>query len=246
MFSELIKKQILSPNYSSRNGQKITKITIHHAAGVLSAETLAKIFLPTRRCASCNYCIGNEGDIIGVVPEEKRAWTSGSRWNDEQAITIEVSNCSGKPNWEIGEKAMKSLILLCADICRRHCIVPYFNGNKDASMTFHCMFQATECPGPYIKKNINEIIKRINNELCMEQKPEEPMKPEPVKPASDTSYKVKVTCNCLNIRKEPTTKAAVVGTITDKGVYTIVEKHGKWGKLKSGKGWIYLSYTKVV
>lgn len=240
MFSELITKEILSPNHSSREGQKITKITIHHAAGVISGESLANIFQNVRRQASCNYCIGKDGDIIGVVPEEERSWCSGSKWNDTQAITIEVSNCGGKPTWEISETVMKSLVLLCADICRRRCIVPYFNGTKDASMTFHYMFQATECPGPYIKKNVQYIIDSINNELCLKE--EKPKNENQEK----SSFLVKVTCNCLNIRKEPNTKSKIVGTITDKGTYTIIEKNGKWGKLKSGKGWIYLSYTKVV
>ena len=236
MFSELITKQILSPCYSDRNGQRITKITIHHAAGILTGEQLANIFKVERRCASCNYAIGKDGDIVGVVPEEKRAWTSGSRWNDEQAITIEVSNIKGKPGWEVSEASMNALIKLCADICRRYAIVPYFDTTKNASMTFHYMFQATECPGPYIKKNILEIIRRINNELCIKQEE---------KPASDEfkPYLVKVTCNCLNIRKEPSSKAKKVGEITDHGVYTIIEESSGWGRLKSGAGWICLTYT---
>ena len=241
MFSDLIKKEILSPNFSDRNGQKITKITIHHAAGILTGEQLANIFKVQRRCASCNYAIGKDGDIIGVVPEERRAWTSGSRWNDEQAITIEVSNIKGKPGWEVSDASMKALIKLCADICRRYCIVPYFNGTKDASMTFHYMFQATECPGPYIKKNVQYIIDSINNELCIkEEKPKEKPKNE------NQDFLVKVTCNCLNIRKYANAKSQKVGTITDHGVYTIIETDNGWGKLKSGLGWICLKYTKAV
>ncbi len=62
------------------------------------------------------------------------------------------------------------------------------------------------------------------------------------------SYKVKVTVAALNIRKNPGTQYAVTGTIRDKGVYTIVEEStdsngSKWGKLKSGKGWISLNYV---
>ena len=62
-------------------------------------------------------------------------------------------------------------------------------------------------------------------------------------------YMVKVTDPALNIRKEPTTDSAIVGCIKDKGSYTIVaEAFGKgaskWGKLKSGAGWISLDYTK--
>lgn len=239
MFSELITKEILSPNFSDRNGQRITKITIHHAAGVISGENLAKIFLVPRRCASCNYAIGKDGEIIGVVPEEKRSWCSGSRDNDEQAITIEVSNCGGKPTWEVSETVMKSLIKLCADICRRYCIVPYFNGTKEASMTFHYMFQATECPGPYIRNHVKDIVDQINNELCIKEE-------KPKNENQEKAMLVKVTCDELNIRSGPSAKYKKVGSITDKGTYTIVEVKGNWGRLKSGAGWICLKYVKGV
>lgn len=62
------------------------------------------------------------------------------------------------------------------------------------------------------------------------------------------SYKVKVTADVLNIRKGPGTNYGTNGVIRDKGVYTIVaESSGqgatKWGKLKSGAGWISLDYA---
>ena len=110
MFSDLTDKTIISPNKSSRNGKKITKITIHHAAGILTGEQIANIFLVPRRCASANYAIGKDGEVVGIVPEEERAWTSGNRENDEQAITIEVANIKGKPNWEISDASMQTLI----------------------------------------------------------------------------------------------------------------------------------------
>lgn len=64
-----------------------------------------------------------------------------------------------------------------------------------------------------------------------------------------TPYKVKVTDSALNIRKGAGTNYAVSGVIRDKGVYTIVDEANgtgatKWGKLKSGAGWISLDYTK--
>ena len=61
---------------------------------------------------------------------------------------------------------------------------------------------------------------------------------------TSTSYLVKVTANALNIRKGPGTNYAIVGCITDKGSYTIVEENNGWGKLKSDAGWINLNYTK--
>lgn len=64
-------------------------------------------------------------------------------------------------------------------------------------------------------------------------------------------YLIKVTAECLNIRKDAGTNFEIVGKIIDKGVYTITaEKTGAganlWGKLKSGLGWISLDYVKVV
>lgn len=57
------------------------------------------------------------------------------------------------------------------------------------------------------------------------------------------SFKVKVEIKDLNIRKGPGTDSASRGFITP-GVYTIVQTIGKWGRLKSGAGWIYLDYAK--
>lgn len=62
------------------------------------------------------------------------------------------------------------------------------------------------------------------------------------------SYSVKVATAALNIRKGAGMKHDIVGMITDKGVYVITEVSAdkKWGKLKSGEGWICLDYTKKI
>ena len=56
---------------------------------------------------------------------------------------------------------------------------------------------------------------------------------------------------CAELRKGPGTNYGTNGDIRDKGVYTIVaESDGpgasKWGKLKSGAGWISLDYAAKV
>ena len=63
---------------------------------------------------------------------------------------------------------------------------------------------------------------------------------------STCAYLVRVTANNLNIRAGAGTNYKVTGSIKDKGVYTIIETRGNWGKLKSGAGWICLDYTKRV
>ena len=59
-------------------------------------------------------------------------------------------------------------------------------------------------------------------------------------------YKVKITADVLNVREKASTGAKLVTQVKEGQVYTIVEKSNGWGKLKSGAGWIKLSYTKKV
>ena len=71
----------------------------------------------------------------------------------------------------------------------------------------------------------------------------------PAKTDTFTPYRVKVNTLVLNVRQKPTTDSAVTTQIRDQGVYTIVGKSNgkgasKWGKLKSGAGWISLDYAK--
>lgn len=164
--SSLVSYTRLSPNYNKRTQSKITKITIHHMAGNLSVEQCGSVFAKASRQASSNYGIGTDGRIALYVEEKNRAWTSGSSWNDQRAVTIEVANTSAgvkNKTWEISDKAYASLIKLCIDICKRNSIKSVnFTGDKNGVMTWHCMYQATQCPGHYIKSIFGQIVSDIN------------------------------------------------------------------------------------
>ena len=63
-----------------------------------------------------------------------------------------------------------------------------------------------------------------------------------------TPYLVRINTEVLNIRSGAGTKYSIVGQVKEKALYTIVAESsdGKWGKMKSGAGWICLAYTKKV
>ena len=167
-FSSLIKSKVLASgsNYTNgRKGYKVCKITPHHMAGVLSGEQCARIFQNPNRQASANYCIGNDGGIVGCVDENNRAWTSSSSWNDCQSITIEVSNNKTGGDWTISDAAWNSLINLCVDICRRYGFRLSYDGTKNGSLTRHDMFANTNCPGPYLKSKLPELARIVNAKL---------------------------------------------------------------------------------
>jgi len=230
--SKLISYTKLSPNHSGKRVYPITKITIHHMAGNLTVEQCGALFANSARQVSSNYGIGTDGRIALYVDEANRAWTSSNYDNDQRAITIEVANCSGDPDWKVSDKAYDSLIKLCVDICKRNGIKKLnFTGDKSGNLTMHKYFAATGCPGPYLEKKFPEIASKVNAQLT--EKPK------------TTEVKYKVNSAKLNIRKGPSTKYDIVGRITDKGIYSVTQtkKVGcqTWGKLKSGAGWICLN-----
>lgn len=86
----------------------------------------------------------------------------------------------------------------------------------------------------YDNSLINDYIKKYN--LTRFDNVNEGFKP----------YLVKITALVLNVRKGAGTNYPIKTVVLKGQVYTIVEesKDGKWGKLKSGAGWISLAYTK--
>ena len=144
--SSLICYTKLSPHCTKMTNKVNKKITIHHMAGNLSVETCANVFQGTRQ-ASSNYGIGSDGRIGLYVDEGDRAWTSSSRANDGQAVTIEVANNSGAPNWTVSDKAYAALIDLCVDICKRNNIPSLeYTGDTTGNLTRHNMFTSTSPP----------------------------------------------------------------------------------------------------
>lgn len=164
---------------------KITKITIHHMAGNLSVETCGNVF--QRNEASANYGIGSDGRVGLYVNEKDRSWASSSYANDFVAVTIEVANNSGAPNWTVSDTAYNKLIDLCVDICKRNGIKKLnYTGDASGNLTMHCYFAPTACPGPYLKKRFAEIASTVNARLGSGSSSSETTKPTETEDSSVT------------------------------------------------------------
>lgn len=304
--SSLVSYTKLSPNYSKRTA-KIDKITIHHMAGNLSVETCGNVFATTSRQASSNYGVGSDGRVGLYVEEKNRAWTSSNWQNDNRAVTIEVANDGGAPDWHVSDKALQATIDLCADICKRNGIARLnYTGDKSGNLTMHKWFANTLCPGPYLGGKFPYIAEEVNKRIGSETPEKEETEPPKVEPpkteakdelyrvrkswdnpksqigaytslkwakravdnhpgygvydssgrcvypegktetkdeAKDFPYLVKITADVLNVRKGPGMSYRIATTVKKNGIYTIVDESDGWGKLKSGAGWIKLSYT---
>ena len=164
--SSLVNLVSYSPNHSGKRTHPITKIAIHHTAGVLTAAGIGSVFKPTSRQASCNYGIGNDNKVVLVVDECNRAWTTSSSWCDNRAVTIEVSNCQYGGNWIVSDRVLNTLIDLVTDICRRNKIKNCtYTGGKDGVLQMHKWYASTSCPGPYLGSKFPYIAQEVNKRL---------------------------------------------------------------------------------
>ena len=164
--SSLVSFPDYSPNHSGTRTHPITKIAIHHTAGVLTAAGIGSVFKSTSRQASCNYGIGNDNRIVLVVDEANRAWTTSSAWCDNRAVTIEVSNSQYGGNWLVSDRVLNTLIDLVTDICRRNKIKNCtYTGGKDGVLQMHRWYAQTTCPGPYLGSKFTYIANEVNKRL---------------------------------------------------------------------------------
>lgn len=164
--SSLVQYTKISPNSTNPRNDTIKKITIHHMAGNISVQACGDIFSPSSRKASSNYAIDSTGKVAMYVEEKNRSWCSSSAENDHQAITIEVANSSGEPNWEVSDTALEKLIELCIDVCQRNNIASLnFTGDATGNLTMHKYFSATVCPGPYLESKFSHIAEQVNKAL---------------------------------------------------------------------------------
>jgi len=184
--SPLICYKHISPHRNSPRNHTIDTVSIHCMAGNVSIESCGKIFQSSE--ASSNYGIGSDGRIALYVDEGDRSWCTSSASNDNRAITIEVANNGGEPDWPVTTRAYESLILLLTDICQRNNIKQLlWQGNKNLigqvnkqNMTVHRWFAQKSCPGNYLYNLHYDIANRVNANLAPKIEEEEDMDGETI------------------------------------------------------------------
>lgn len=159
-------------NYTANRSRysSIKEIAIHHCAANTSIASLGALWQKVGRNGSSHY--GINGTQVGqYVLEKDIAWTN-SNWDSNcRAVTIEVANSSGAPGWKVSDASINTLVHLVADIAKRHNLIPLVLGKN---VTWHSMYAATQCPGPYLYSRLGEIVKRANEEINASMAPSVP------------------------------------------------------------------------
>jgi N-acetylmuramoyl-L-alanine amidase len=126
---ETIHRDHPSPNWNERR-LPISMVVLHYTGMETAAAALDRLCDPAAE-VSAHYMIDEDGTVLRLVPEDKRAWHAGrSYWRgitdvNSASIGIEIVN----PGHEFGyrpftEAQMAALIPLLAGIMARHNIDP--------------------------------------------------------------------------------------------------------------------------
>lgn len=126
---ELVTRENLSPNWDER-ALPVTMVVLHYTGMPTGEEAEARLVDPEAK-VSAHYLIYEDGTVVQLVPEEKRAWHAGrSYWRgitdvNSASIGIELVN----PGHEWGYRAfpeaqIEALVPLLASIMQRHDICP--------------------------------------------------------------------------------------------------------------------------
>jgi len=134
-----------SPNCNDRSEKGIKYLILHYTGMETADDAIDRLCDPAAK-VSAHYLIKENGEIISMVPEERRAWHAGlSKWEDDvdindRSIGIELVN-TGHPyegydsvyeNFPVEQ--INALTGLCLKIVKRHNIKPcYILGHSDVA-----------------------------------------------------------------------------------------------------------------
>ena len=215
-------------------------IVVHNTGNTATAVQEANNLKNNYAAASFHYVL-DDTDIIQCVHDYDTAWAVGA-WSgcvayirNSESISIEV--CSNGTAFSQAERDnLRKLVM--------H-LMEYYGIQADHVVRhYDCHSGRKACPAAYCGTSAKNAAWKELHAYITGAAPQ----------SSGVPYVARVTVAAndhLNIRKGPGTDTAIVGEVHRGDAYTIVEEAdgpgaAKWGRLKSGAGWISLDFTEKV
>ena len=129
--SSVVAEVVASPNQGERNGGQRPDMIVLHYTGMQDAQSALELLRARGSNVSAHYFVFEDGRIVQMVPESRRAWHAGkSEWGGETdinscSIGIEIANPGhdhGYPDFPTRQIA--AVTALCRSIQTRNSITP--------------------------------------------------------------------------------------------------------------------------
>lgn len=257
-------KSYLTKNdcYNTNRTIKVKGLMLH---SVGTPQPSANVFVKNWNKSGVLKCVhafidGNTGTVYQTLPWNHRGWHGGGSSNNTH-IGVELCEpntiryTGGSSFKDTDPATTKKIVLrtysaavdLFAHLCKEYKLNPMTDivSHREG----HALGIASNHGDPehlWSKFGLSMDGFRTDVKAEMEKGMSTPTKTENPVTNDSEQFRVRVTASALNIRAGAGANFPVMGVIRDKGVYTIVDQDGVWGKLKSGTGWISLNYTKRV
>nr|DAI66243.1 MAG TPA: N-acetylmuramoyl-L-alanine amidase [Caudoviricetes sp.] len=228
---------LLTPNKYSRPQiplKSVKKVVLHYVGNPKSSAMANRNYFENQknggRYVSSHYIVGLSGEILRCVPENEVAYCS----NQANTYSISIECCHPDATGKFTDATTDSAAELCAYLLKKY-------GLSVNDLIRHYDVTGKQCPLWFVPTKYQSAdvanARWAGFKALVSQKMEcnVPTKQE-------TSFKVKILDNALNVRKAAGVGNPIVGVIHKGEVYTIVEVKSvgsaEWGKLKSGLGWV--------
>lgn len=129
--SPLARRVVASPNHGTRRGCARPDMAILHYTGMPDAGRALNWLADPASEVSAHYFVFEDGEIVQLVPESRRAWHAGvSCWAGEndinsRSIGIEIANPGHDHGYrDFPEAQLAAVVALLQDITSRHGIPP--------------------------------------------------------------------------------------------------------------------------
>jgi len=124
--SSLADGVVPSPNFGERAADKSLDMVVLHYTGMKTAEAALAQLCSENTEVSCHYFIFEDGRIVQLVAEEKRAWHAGqSCWHGERdinsrSIGIEIANRGHEYGYtDFPQTQMAAVVALVGELYKR-------------------------------------------------------------------------------------------------------------------------------
>ncbi len=253
MAYKLKKKLSKKCNYGTkRNTKNIKFIVIHFTANDGDTDEANANYFNSRNVGASAHYFVDDDSVTQSVPDNYVAWAvGGSKYSNcaktgggkyyskcTNANSLSIELCDSKKDGKIypTDKTIANALDFTKKMMKKY--------NVSASNVIrHFDVNGKSCPGYWAGTTAkNKLWKTAFHDKLTDKKTTSTTATTTAK--KDKSYKVKVTADTLNVRAGAGTKYKVTKTVEKNQIFTIVAESNGWGKLKSGAGWVSLSYVK--
>ena len=236
---------LLTPNRYSRPQiqlKSVKKVVLHYVGNPKSSAMANRNYFENQknggRYVSSHYIVGLEGEILRCIPESEVAYCS----NQANTYSISIECCHPDATGKFTDATTASAAELCAYLLKKY-------GLSVNDLIRHYDVTGKQCPLWFVPTKYQSADVANARWAGFKALVSQKMGGSTASADQETSFKVRILDDALNVRKSAGVGYPITGVISNHGVYTIVETKtigsAVWGRLKSGVGWINIG-TKYV